>query len=189
MPRSSTDTRERILQAAYELFYAKGFARVGVDAVAEKAGLTKRTLYYHFKSKDDLLAAVLEHRGELALERIGRWAAALKGDAEAFVAALFRELSRWASKPGWEGAGFTRVAMELADLPGHPARAIARRHKAAVEAWLARELAARKVRQSARAAREIALLLEGCVALMLIHGSADYAAAAAGAARRLVSLR
>jgi len=44
------------------------------------------------------------------------------------------------------------------------------------------------VRQSARAAREIALLLEGCVALMLIHGSADYAAAAAGAARRLVSL-
>ena len=46
----------------------------------------------------------------------------------------------------------------------------------------------REVRQSARAAREIALLLEGCVALMLIHGSADYAAAAAGAARRLVSL-
>ena len=78
--------------------------------------------------------------------------------------------------------------MELADLPGHPARAIARRHKAAVEAWLAQELAGRKVRQSARAAREIALLLEGCVALMLIHGSADYAAAAAGAARRLVSL-
>ena len=79
MPRSSTDTRERILQAAYELFYAKGFARVGVDAVAEKAGLTKRTLYYHFTSKDDLLAAVLEHRGELALERIRRWAAGLKG--------------------------------------------------------------------------------------------------------------
>src|SRR3954471_4591531 len=117
MPRSSTGTRERILQAAYELFYAKGFARVGVDAVAGKAGLTKRTLYYHFKSKDDLLAAVLEHRGELALERVGRWAASLKGHADAFAAALFRELSRWASKPGWEGAGFTRVAMELADLP------------------------------------------------------------------------
>ncbi|MFL5152474.1 MAG: TetR/AcrR family transcriptional regulator [Microvirga sp.] len=189
MPRSSTDTRERILQAAYELFYAKGFARVGVDAVAEQAGLTKRTLYYHFKSKDDLLAAVLEHRGELALERIRRWAAGLKGDAEAFVEALFRELSRWASRPGWEGAGFTRVVMELADLPGHPARAIARRHKAAVEAWLAQELATRKVRQSALAAREVTLLLEGCVALMLIHGSADYAAAAAGAARCLVSLR
>src|SRR4051812_36230727 len=186
MPRSPTDTRERILQAAYELFYAKGFSRVGVDAVAEKAGLTKRTLYYHFKSKDDLLAAVLEHRGELALERIRRWAAGLKGGAEGFVEALFAELSRWASKPGWEGAGFTRVAMELADLPGHPARAIARRHKAAVEAWLAGELGSRKVRQNARAAREIALLIEGCVALMLIHSKNEYATAAAAAARLLL---
>jgi AcrR family transcriptional regulator len=189
MPRSRIDTRERILRGAYKLFYAKGFARVGVDAVAEKAGLTKRTLYYHFESKDELLAAVLDHRGELALEHIRRWAAGLKGDAETFVEALFTELSRWASRPGWEGAGFTRVVMELADLPGHPARAIARRHKAAVEAWLTQELASRKVRQSALAAREVVLLVEGCVALMLIHGSADYATAAAGAARHLVSLR
>src|SRR5215204_4436854 len=77
-------------------------------------------------TKDELLAAVLDHRGELALERIRRWAAGLKGDAETFVDALFGELSRWASRPGWEGAGFTRVVMQLADLPGHPARAIAR---------------------------------------------------------------
>jgi AcrR family transcriptional regulator len=186
MPKSSTDTRERILQAAYELFYAKGFSRVGVDAVAAKAGLTKRTLYYHFKSKDDLLAAVLDHRGELALQRISRWATGLKGGPDEFVDALFASLSRWASTPGWEGAGFTRVVMELADLPGHPARAIARRHKVAVENWLAGELGIRKVRDSARAAREMALLLEGCVALMLIHGNSDYSVAAAGAARRLV---
>ena len=71
MPRSRIDTRERILRGAYKLFYAKGFARVGVDAVAEKAGLTKRTLYYHFQSKDELLAAVLDHRGELALQGRG----------------------------------------------------------------------------------------------------------------------
>ena len=121
VPRSRIDTRERILQAAYGLFYAKGFARVGVDSVAEKAGLTKHTLYYHFRSKDELLAAVLDHRGELALERIQRWAAGLKGDAETFVEALFRELSRWVSRPGWEGAGFTRVvdgARRFARSPG-----------------------------------------------------------------------
>ena len=50
-------TRERILTAASKLFYAEGIRAVGVDAVAEKAGLTKRTLYYHFRSKDDLVAA------------------------------------------------------------------------------------------------------------------------------------
>ena len=58
MPRHAERTRRRILDAAYELFYRKGFARVGVDEMAAFAGLTKRTLYYHFKSKDELLAAV-----------------------------------------------------------------------------------------------------------------------------------
>ena len=50
---------------------------------------------------------------------------------------LFSELAKWSTKPGWTGAGFTRLVMELADLPGHPARAVAHRHKAAMEAWWA----------------------------------------------------
>jgi hypothetical protein len=61
-------------------------------------------------------------------------------------------------------------------------RAIARRHKAAV-------LRDRKVRYFARAAREIALLLEGCVALILIHGNNHYATVAAEAARRLLTAK
>ena len=55
----STDTRERIIAAASKLFYSDGIRGVSVDAVAAKAGLTKRTLYYHFRSKDDLVAAYL----------------------------------------------------------------------------------------------------------------------------------
>ncbi len=171
MPRSRIDTRERILRGAYKLFYAKGFARVGVDAVAEKAGLTKRTLYYHFESKDELLAAVLDHRGELALEHIRRWAAGLKGDAETFVEALFTELSRWASRPGWEGAGFTRVVMELADLPGHPARAIARRHKAAVE------LGSRKSSPLGRCARALSPRARSCFSWKAASHSCSFTAA------------
>ena len=46
---------------------------VSVDAVAEKAGLTKRTLYYHFKSKDDLVAAYLAARdGSFAVVQLHR---------------------------------------------------------------------------------------------------------------------
>jgi AcrR family transcriptional regulator len=57
--RSADETRRLILENAYQLFYRHGFARVAVDAIAARAGVTKRTLYYHFRSKDDLLAAVL----------------------------------------------------------------------------------------------------------------------------------
>lgn len=180
-------TRRRILDAAYELFYRMGYARVGVDLVAEKAGLTKRTLYYHFESKDALLTAVLEFQHALALERFRRWAARLPGTVEPMIDALFAELAHWAARPRWEGAGFTRLVMELADRPGHPARAIARRHKAAIEARLAGELAGRNVAQAPERARQITLLIEGSMALILIHGDRSYAESAARAAKRLVA--
>ena len=187
MPRNAEPTRRRILDAAYELFYRKGFGRVGVDEVAAVAGVTKRTLYYHFKSKDELLSAVLEFHHQLALARIQKHADRYGGSAEEKITVLFRELARWSAKPGWTGAGFTRVAMELADLPGHPARAVARRHKAAVEAWWAGLLEQAGVPQPAERAREVALLMEGATALILIHGDRSYADAAAEAAKRLVS--
>ncbi|HEV7370788.1 helix-turn-helix domain-containing protein [Arenibaculum sp.] len=187
MGTSGEATRRHIVETAYELFYGRGYARVGVDAVAEAAGVTKRTLYYHFRSKDDLLAAAVERHHELALERIAHWAERLDGDAPAMVDALFAELARWAARPDWRGAGFTRLVMELADLPGHPARAIARRHKAAVEARLAAELARRGVAGEQALARELMLLLEGCLLLVLVHGDRSYAETAAGAARRLLA--
>jgi len=187
MARTAAATRRRIIETAYELFYRKGFARVGVDMVAERAGLTKRTLYYHFRSKDALLAAVLEFHHEMALARIQRWSGRLSGDVEAMIDALFGDLADWAARPRWAGAGFTRLVMELADLPGHPARAIARRHKAAVEQWLASELARRGVTDAAERARDVALLLEGSMTLLLIHGDRAYAEAAARAAKRLVA--
>jgi AcrR family transcriptional regulator len=136
--RASTPTRDRILQAAYNLFYEKGFSRVGVDAVAKSAGLTKRTLYQHFRSKDNLLAAVLERQSGFALASIEGWGQRLPEDCSGFVQQLFRDAARWASSPKWAGAGFTRLVMKLADLPGHPARAVARRHKTASRLGCAR---------------------------------------------------
>lgn len=131
-------TRQRILQAAYGLFYSDGFARVGVDAIAAAAGVTKRTLYYHFESKDELMAEVLEWQQRLALERIRDWTQQGAATPQDLVARVFRDLETWAEEPGFQGSGFTRAAMELAGLPGHPARAAASKHKAEIETWLTR---------------------------------------------------
>ena len=187
MPRSAEQTRRRILETAYKLFYRRGFARTGVDEIAASAAVTKRTLYYHFDSKDELVAAVLELHHEQALAGIRKWSDRLSGDLNVMLDRLFADLADWASGPRWAGAGFTRLVMELADLPGHPARAIARRHKAAVEAWLAGELAKRKVALPNERARQVMLLLEGSMSLMLIHGNRRYAGAAAEAAKRLLA--
>jgi AcrR family transcriptional regulator len=186
VPREGEQTRRRIIDAAYEVFYKAGFARASVDAVAEAAGVTKRTLYYHFDSKDALIAAVLDAQHELVLARIQRWAKRASDPAR-IVAILFEEFAAWAKRPGWQGSGFTRATMELADLPGHPARAAARRHKAAIEGWLAEQLAQTgKIRGSRDLARQVMLLIEGCHSLVLIHGDTSYTDSAALAARLLV---
>lgn len=189
MARPLGRTRRRILDSAYELFYRRGFSRVSVDEIATFAGLTKRTLYYHFKSKDELLAAVLDLHHELALARIRKYDDRYSGNAEEMLALLFSELAKWSTKPGWSGAGFTRLVMELADLPGHPARAVAHRHKAATEAWYADLLAKAEVPAASERAREVALLAEGATALILIHGDRSYADAAARAAQHLIRRR
>ena len=131
--RGGATTRLRIIDAAYEQFYKEGFARSGVDAIAQTANVTKRTLYYHFDSKDALLTAVLDRQHTLIFTRIQRWAGRSSAGPAKTIQNLFRELATWAERPGWKGSGFTRMAMELADLPGHPARAVASQHKAAVE--------------------------------------------------------
>jgi len=188
MTRSVQRTERRILEAAYELFYRSGFSRVSVDAIAAEARVTKRTLYHHFTSKDELLARALRLQHEFALERIEAWSVGLHGELGTVIDMLFADLARWVRKPRWSAAGFTRLVMELADLPGHPARAVARHHKAAVADALARLLAERGVAHPARHAEELLILLEGAMTLCLIRGNASPLAAAAAAAKRLIGV-
>jgi AcrR family transcriptional regulator len=189
MPKNARDTREQILKAAYALFRRKGFTRVSMDEIAASAKITKKTLYYHFRSKDSLFAAMFEEHHDLALAAFKTFGDKLKGNPAQIIDALFDDLAEWSSKPKWAGSGFTRIAMELADLPGHPARAIAKRHKAILEECLGDLLVKTKVPAARDRAREIWLLSEGAISLILISGDRKYAAAAAQAAKRLIALR
>jgi len=186
MPRQGQQTKRRIIDTAYALFYKGGFARASVDAIADAAGVTKRTFYYHFASKQALVAAVLAIQHELAIAQIQRWAERVSGDPLAMVDKVFTEFAAWATRPGWRGSGFTRAAMEFAYAPGHPARLAARQHKRAVEAWFSQEFAQNEIKAPQALARQVMLLMEGCHSLVLIHGDPSYVNAAIGAARHLV---
>lgn len=189
MPRSAAATKSRIFAAAYDSLYREGFSRTSMDAIASAAGVTKKTLYYHFDSKDALVAALMEHQEERALALFRDWADAEATIPAEFVRALFRKLEGWASRPPWYGSGFTRLTMELADLPGHPAREAAHRHKAELEDWLSTELRRLGQERPAETARQVMLLIEGSMALVLIHGDAAYVAAAGKAAVELLNAR
>ena len=185
MALEKASTTARILEAAYTLFYRQGFNRTDMADVAAAAGVSKRTLYVHFESKDRLLGQALAAYEPLAEAHISAWAEALETDLPAGITRLFQDLAGWSRSPGWVGSGYTRLALELADLPGHPAREIARRHKARVAARIADALARRGAHDPATLAAQIQLLIEGASAMAVLHGT-DACFRHAGAAARLL---
>lgn len=186
MPRDAKATRDRILATAAKLFGGVGIKSVGVDEVAKRAGVTKRTLYYHFRSKDDLIAAYLRERDQPTLDYIVGWMDATKGGLAEQVRAVFDNVARLGRNPKWRGCGFLRTAAELAALPGHPAVKAASAHKKKVEAEFERRIAAAGLSDPAARARQLMLLFDGAFSSMQVHHDASYAEAAGAAAVALV---
>jgi len=189
MAKARAATRDRIIEAATKLFYGEGIRSVSIDAVAAKAGLTKRTLYYHFKSKDDLIAAYLDARDQPNLAAFSRWFGEAKGPLSAKIETIFSNLAQTARHPKWKGCGFLRTAAELAATPGHPALKVGARHKTAVEAWLAGVIAADGRKGAAELARQIVILMDGAFSTMLVHRDPMYIEAAGRAAARLIGAK
>jgi AcrR family transcriptional regulator len=186
MPSTASPTRERIVSAANRLFYSEGIKSVSVDAVAAKAGVTKRTLYYHFKSKDDLIAAYLEARDQPNLALFKLWFSETEGKLPVKVAGIFRHLAQAARHPKWKGCGFLRTTAELANMPGHPAIKIGIAHKKKFEVWLRLTFEAEGIENADLLARQILLLLDGSFAVVLLHRDPSYMEAAGEAAASLV---
>lgn len=183
----ATTTRARILEAANRLFYAQGVRAVSVDAVADAAGVTKKTLYYHFRSKDDLIAAYLEARDQPNLALFAKWYEAAEGGPAERTAAIFEKLARNARHPEWKGCGFLRTVAELAAMPGHPAVAIGAAHKKKFEVWLSGRYGEAGLKRPEAVARGVVLLMEGAFSAMLTHRDPTYAEAAGESARLLIA--
>jgi len=103
--------RERLLDAANELFYAEGVHTVGIDRIIEHAGVAKASLYSTFGSKDELVRAYLEHRHERIRARVDRHVAAHTDPRERVLAVFDAQAERFA-EPGYRGCAFTAAAAE-----------------------------------------------------------------------------
>jgi len=159
-PKPIPPPRERILQAARELFYRDGIRAVGVDAIAAAAGTNKMTLYRHFSSKDELVAAYLQG---LAAEGEAMWDEAAQhhpGDPERQLRYLLRRVSQFADEYSGRGCALANAAIELPER-GHPARRIIEAHKQRVRERLVKLSRAAGYLHPERLADEMFLLVEG----------------------------
>ncbi|MEU8357896.1 helix-turn-helix domain-containing protein [Nonomuraea sp. NPDC048882] len=84
-----TDTRERIQQVALELFAEHGYEKTTLQEVAERLDITRPALYYHFRTKEAILASVVDRLGE-SIEELVTWAKQQPATAEARLEILRR---------------------------------------------------------------------------------------------------
>ncbi len=169
-PHTDAATAQQLLlRAAAELFYQEGVRAVGVDAVVERAGVNKMSLYRQFASKDELVAAYLEQANDCFFGNFDKSIRMHPGQPVRQIAQYFEDLTRRASREGYRGCPFVNVAAEFSD-PAHPARAIVSRNKAQLIERLTELTTAAGADDPAGLADALALLIEGIFAASQTFG-------------------
>jgi len=153
--------RERLLDAADRLFYREGIHAVGIDRVLAEAGAAKASLYAHFRSKDELIAAYVERRTADARARMEAFVAEVPPAQRALR--LFDFVLGWTTCDDFRGCPLQLAVGELPDC-GHPARSAA----AGQRAWLLEHFrdwsAAAGATDPERTAGALLVLFDGAVA-------------------------
>ena len=167
--------REQLVDTAMRLFYKHGFHATGIDRVLAEAGVAKMTLYNHFRSKDELILAVLRRRDELFRNWTMREVARRADTPRERLLVLFDILEEWFRSKDFHGCMFINAGAEFGAQES-AIRAASCEHKRLMAAYI--EELARDAGASAPAALagQLALLIDGATVAAQIH--CDYAPAA-----------
>ena len=155
-----TPAGQRVLDAASALFYDQGIHAVGVDAIARRAGVTKKTLYDCFGSKDALVAAYLRVRDQRWREWLTSFVDRRADRPAARVLATFDALREWLRRESPRGCGFVNALAELPDTD-HPGRAVILAQKRWMVGYFTDLAKAAGRPQPAQLARALMVLFEG----------------------------
>lgn len=179
--------QQRLVDTAADLFYRNGITSTGVDRIAAESGVSKPTLYAHFRTKDALVAAVLQTQH---LRRIG--------EIEAYLAAhdvpdarrpllVFDWLEQWHAAAGWRGCAFVNAAAELTGPNTTEARAVVAAHKRWWRGLLTELCAYAGADRPGELADALCLLMDGANARRLVEDDSHAAASARRAAAALLA--
>ena len=155
-----SSVRDRILNTAADLFYREGIRAIGVDLVVARSGVAKTSLYRHFGSKDDLVAAVLERDDHNYWANWDRVAQLQGKNPKSELAAQVKWIAQYISRPEFRGCAFLNAATEFPSTD-HPARKISLRHKEELRRRLAALTQRLEVRNAEELADQLVLLIDG----------------------------
>jgi len=187
--RRRESTRQRILATAADVFYRRGIAPVSMDDVADAAGISKPTLYNHFRSRDDLVAESLETVDDIHFdwftEQADRYVT-LHGTLPAL--AVFDVLTKWFATKSFCGCTFINSSLQVG-ATNERAQLAVLRHKTRTRQWLSDLCERSGIAEPDRdeIAGQLMILMEGAIVTAAVEGDTQAAVKAQRAARAVIA--
>jgi AcrR family transcriptional regulator len=177
--------RELLLETAWTLFCQNGYRAVGIDTVLAKAGVAKMTLYNHFASKEDLIAAAMAKKGAEILAAIDGIVAAAGKNPERRLLAVFDWLAGWFDSKDFTGCAFIKAVGEYTAAGDKPRQAAAV-YKQGLQDRLQVLAAEAGLKSPALLARQLMFIIDGATVHADMKASAACAPEARAAAKALI---
>ena len=185
-PPPNSSPRERLIQAGLKLFYRDGFHATGIDAILAEAGVAKRSLYTHFRSKEDLILAVMRRRDELFRNWLVREVEKVAQDPVSRLLACFDVIGRWVKSKEFYGCACINASAEFGNH-SDPIHRVAADHKAFIADYLKRLARAAGLENPELLSQQLLLLIDGAVVVAQVTGRKDAVASAKKAAETILA--
>ncbi len=169
--------REHIIEQALSLFYRDGFTATGVERIIKEAGVSKKTLYKHFTSKEELVLATLRKRDEVFRNKIMRETERLGRTAKDRLLSIFDAHGLWFAESGFSGCLFINAVAEYSSQQD-PNHIMSAEHKRLVRDYIKGLAEAAGAKDPQDLSFRLNLLLEGAIVEAHVSGNADSASLA-----------
>jgi AcrR family transcriptional regulator len=186
-PAAKVPMRQRIIDAATELFYAQGIRAVSAEKIIAQVGITKVTFYRYFPTKDELIVAYLERRAKWERDAIAG-ARQAADDVPDVFRIIAQAIGAESCMPGFRGCPFINAAAEYADAD-HPVRKTVDAHRRWFKQAVQDLLDEIEVPDSARVADELVMLRDGAMVNGYLSDPTAVADALYNAGRAVIEFR
>jgi len=183
---TSNDTRDIILDVTEKLIYKSGIAATGMDLLVKTAGVSRKSIYRYFATKDELVVAALQRRDL-------RWMQWFRTEVDKAATPadrllnLFTVLKDWFASEGFRGCAFINTSGETGD-PQDPVRLVAREHKQKLLDYVRELCTEHGATDPGTLASQLLILIDGAITVALVMGDHRAADNAQCMARKLLGL-
>lgn len=177
--------RDELVRKALTVFYANGFHATGMDKLVAETGISKTSMYKHFRTKEDIILATLQLRDtnfrDWLYQRVADLAVTPKGQ----LLAIFDALEEWFLRPEFRGCMFIKASAEFQELD-HPIHVQSAEHKRLLTEHFTKVASAAELRNHQDFTRQLMILKEGAIIMAVMGHSKNPAKDAKAAAQALI---